>query len=156
MYRSSHRRCSLKKVFLKVLWISQENICVGVRKTSAWSCNFTKKETPTQMFSCEISNIFKNSYFEKHLRKTADKMICNKILLEKIRAVFRISIKLDSNVRKTGWKKMRFQLALNSTYSLTPPPLIHRRFKHHQRTKINKTMLSVFYPKFTISVLKST
>ena len=99
----------------------------------------------------------------KHLRqslfKTADQMICNKILLEKIRAVFCISIKFDLNVRKTGWKKIRFQLALNKTYSLTPPPLIHQRFKHRQRTKINKTMLStssVFDTKFTILVLKST
>ena len=67
------------------------------------------------MFSCEISKVFKNTYFEKHLRTTADQMICNKILLEKIRVVFRISIKLDLNVRKTGWEKMRFQLALNNT-----------------------------------------
>ena len=111
------------------------------------------------MFSCEIRKIFKNTYFEEHLRTTADQMICNKILSEKIRAVFYISIKFDLNVRKTGWKKIRFQLALNKTYSLTPPPLIHRRFKHRQRTKINKTMLSassVFHAKFTISVLKST
>ena len=29
-------------------------------------CHFTKK-TPTQMFSCEICEIFKNTYFEEHL-----------------------------------------------------------------------------------------
>ena len=29
-YRSSHRRCSIKQVFLKVLQNSQENTCVGV------------------------------------------------------------------------------------------------------------------------------
>ena len=116
-------------------------------------------ETPAQMFSCEISKIFKNTYFEEHLRTTADQMICNKILLEKIRTVFRISIKFDLTVRKTDWKKIRFQLALNKTYSLTAPPLIHQRFKHLQRTKINKTMLSVssvLYAELTISVLKST
>ena len=44
------------------------------------------------------------------------------------------------------WKNMQFQL--------------HRRFKHRQRTKINKIMLSaspssIFHTKFTISVLKS-
>ena len=72
------------------------------------------------MFSCEISKIFKNTYFEEHLRTIADQMICNKILLEKIRAVFCISIKFDLNVRKTGWRKIRFQLALNKAYSLTP------------------------------------
>ena len=40
-----------------------------------------------------------------------------------------------------GWKKIRFQLPLNKTFCLTAPPLIQRRFKHRQRTKINKTML---------------
>ena len=60
--------------------------------------------------------------------------------------------------RNPGWKKMQFQLALNKTFCPTPPPLIHRRLKHHQRTKINKTTLaaspsSVFLTKFKISVL---
>ena len=110
-------------------------------------------------FPVKLAKFLRTPNFEEHLQTTADQMICNEILLEKIRAVFRISIKFDLNVRKTGWKKIRFQLALNKTYSLTPPPLIHRRFKHRQRTKINKTMLSassVFHAKFTISVLKST
>ena len=49
---------------------------------------------------------------------------------------------------------------LKGDFCPTPPPLFHRRFKHHQRTKINKAMLStsrssVFAAKFTISVLKS-
>ena len=29
-YRSSHQKCSIKKLFLKILQYSQENICVGV------------------------------------------------------------------------------------------------------------------------------
>ena len=82
----------------------------------------------------------RDTYFEEHLRTTTS--ICNKILLEKIRAVFHILIKFDLNVKKTGWKKRPFQQALNKTFCLTPPPAIHRRFKHHQKTKINKTMLS--------------
>ena len=40
------------------------------------------------------------------------------------------------------WKKMQFQLSLNKTFCLNPQPLIHRRLKQRQRTKINKTMLS--------------
>ena len=32
----------------------------------------TKKETPTQVFSCEV---FKNTYFEEHLRMTASEFI---------------------------------------------------------------------------------
>ena len=55
---------------------------------------------------------------------------------------------------------MRFQLALNKTFCPTPPPLIYRRLKHHQKTKISKIMLSaspssVFHTKLTISELKS-
>ena len=33
--------------------------------------HFIKKETPTQVFFCEYCEIFKNTYFEKHLRTTA-------------------------------------------------------------------------------------
>ena len=110
-------------------------------------------------FPEKLPKILRTPNFEEHLRTTAHQMICNKILLEKIRTVFCMSIKFDLNVRKTGWKKIRFQLAQNKTYSLTTPPLIQRRFKHRQRTKINKTMLSVssvLYAKLTMSVLKST
>ena len=109
-------------------------------------------------FPVKLAKCLRTPNFEEHLQTTADQMICNEILLEKIRAVFRISIKFDLNVRKTGWKKIRFQVALDKTYSLTPPPLIHQKFKHHQRTKINKmfSTSSVLYAKFTITVLKST
>ena len=41
-------------------------------------------------------------------------------------------------MKKTGWKKIRFQLALNKNFYPTPPPLIHGRFKRRQRTKIKK------------------
>ena len=33
--------------------------------------NFIEKETPTQIFSYEISEIFKNTYFEEHMWTTA-------------------------------------------------------------------------------------
>ena len=33
--------------------------------------NFIKKEIPKQLFSCETSKIFKNTYFVEHTRKTA-------------------------------------------------------------------------------------
>ena len=110
-------------------------------------------------FPVKLAKCLRTPNFEEHLQTTADQMICHKVLLEKIRAVFCTSIKFDLNVRKTGWKKIQFQLTLSNTYRLSPPPLIHRRFKHRQRTKINKTMFSassVLYAKFTISVLKST
>ena len=43
-------RCSLKKVFPKILQNSQENTCV-----------LFKKETPTQVFSCEFCEVFNNA-----------------------------------------------------------------------------------------------
>ena len=63
MFRYSHRRRSVKKVFLKVLRISQENTCVGV--------DFYKKETPTQVLSLKICKIFKDIYFKEYLGTTA-------------------------------------------------------------------------------------
>ena len=48
-------RCSVKKIFLKILQNSQENTCGRV--------NFIKKETLAQVFSCEFCKIFKNTFF---------------------------------------------------------------------------------------------
>ena len=49
-----------KRLFLKISQNLQENTCVGV-------------QTLTQVFSCEIYEIFKNSYFEEDLRTAASK-----------------------------------------------------------------------------------
>ena len=49
-------------------------MCVGVScliKLQASACNFIKKETPLQVFSCEFCKIFKNTVFTEHLRATA-------------------------------------------------------------------------------------
>ena len=67
---SSHRRCSIKKLFLKIL-LNFEKTFVGVSfKVARLDPNFIKN-TSTQMFSCEYCEIFKNNYFEKHLRTAA-------------------------------------------------------------------------------------
>ena len=61
-----------KKV-LKILEISQENTCAGVFlvKLQVFSQQVFKKETPTQMLSCEVWETLKNTYFEEHLLTTA-------------------------------------------------------------------------------------
>ena len=41
--------------------------------------HFIKKETPTQVFSREICEIFKNTYFEKHLRTAAFAIIHERV-----------------------------------------------------------------------------
>ena len=54
--RSSHQRCSAKKLLIKYSQYSQEKNYVGVS---------------TQVFSCEYRKMFKNTYFEEHLRTAA-------------------------------------------------------------------------------------
>ena len=61
------RRCWRKLVFLKILQNSLENICVGVsfllNLHRVQVCNFIKKETPAQEFSCVFYENYKNSVF---------------------------------------------------------------------------------------------
>ena len=51
-------RCSIKKVFLEISQTSQ-------------SCNFIKKKTLAQMFSCEFCEISKNVFFYRAPRVAA-------------------------------------------------------------------------------------
>ena len=59
--RSSHQRCSIKKLFLKISKYSQEK---------PWAYNYFIK-THQHVFSCEYCKIFQNTYFEEHLRTAA-------------------------------------------------------------------------------------
>ena len=54
------------KALLKISQNSQENICVGV----SFLIKFIKKETPTQVFSCEFCEIFNNAFFSCRLLDT--------------------------------------------------------------------------------------
>ena len=49
-----------KKVFFKIFQNLQKNTCVGV--------SLLKKETPTQVFSCDFREIFKKTFFTEYLR----------------------------------------------------------------------------------------
>ena len=58
-------RCSIKKVFLEMSQNSLENTCVRVSfliRLQTKTCNFIKKETLAQVFSCKFCKISK-SYF---------------------------------------------------------------------------------------------
>ena len=60
-----------KKVFLKISQKSQKHSCARVFfliKMQAW---VLKKKSLVWVFSCEYCEIFKNTYFEEHLRKAA-------------------------------------------------------------------------------------
>ena len=59
------QRCSARKMFLEISQNSQENIGARVSsliKLQAEACNFIKKETLTQVFSCELYEISKNTF----------------------------------------------------------------------------------------------
>ena len=74
LYRSSHRQCSVKKVFLEISQNSQENTCARASfliKLQAEVCNFTKKETLAQVFSCEFYEISKSTFSTEHLWTTS-------------------------------------------------------------------------------------
>ena len=67
------RRFLYKKVFLEISQNSQENTCARVSfliKLQA-ACNFIKKETLAQVFSCEFCEISKKTFFTEHLWVTA-------------------------------------------------------------------------------------
>ena len=66
IFRSSHRRCSVKKVFLRFLRNSLEITCVRV----SFSIKF-KKETLAHIFSCEFCETFKGTFLTEHVRATA-------------------------------------------------------------------------------------
>ena len=75
--RSSCRRCSIKKLFLKISHYSNKNTCIGVLFNTVWdlqTCKFIKKRFQTQVFCCEYCEIFK-IYFEEHLRMAVSGVI---------------------------------------------------------------------------------
>ena len=70
-YRSSHWRCSVKKVFLeRCLQNSHENTCVTDSILVKLLTKGSKKETLAQVFSFEFSKISKNIFFTEHLQTT--------------------------------------------------------------------------------------
>ena len=75
-FRSSHRRCSVKKGIFK-------NFANFTGKYQCWGLFLIKlqerlqfywKETPILVFSYEICEISKNIYFEEHLQTTASEV----------------------------------------------------------------------------------
>ena len=70
------KRCSAKNVFLEISQNSQENFCASVSfLIKLQACNFIKKETLAQVFSCEFYEISKNTFFTEHLWTTWNEWI---------------------------------------------------------------------------------
>ena len=61
--RNSHRKCSVKKGVLRnFAKFTGKHLCQSL---SYSLCNFIKKETLAQVFSCEFCEIFKNNFFKR-------------------------------------------------------------------------------------------
>ena len=72
MNKSSHR-------ILKISQNSQENTCDRdsfIIKLQVKACNFIKKETLAQVFSCEFCEIPKSIFFTEHFWVTPSKNSC--------------------------------------------------------------------------------
>ena len=54
--------CSVKKVFLETLQNSHETPALESLFSEAEACNFIKKETLVQVFSCEFCEFAKNTF----------------------------------------------------------------------------------------------
>ena len=81
MTEAVYRRCSIKKVFLEILQNSQGNTCARASyfiRLQAEACNFIKKETLAQVFSCEFCKISKNTFFHRTPSVAASHMTCLK------------------------------------------------------------------------------
>ena len=64
IHESNHQKHSIKKAVLK-------NFAIFTGKNPCCSLFFSKKEIPTQVFSCEYCDIFQNIYFEEFMRTAA-------------------------------------------------------------------------------------
>ena len=62
IYRSSHRRCSIKNVLLKMSQNSKSFFFLAI---------LLQKRLRYKCFFCDFCEIFKNNYFEGHLRTAA-------------------------------------------------------------------------------------
>ena len=81
--KSSHRKCSLKKLFSKILQYSQENICVGVSffiKFQTFKAATFKKSLQHRCFS--VAKFLWDICFEKHLQTAALKLTLRSDCLE--------------------------------------------------------------------------
>ena len=73
-YRSSHRRCFVKiGVLRNFAKFTGKHLFGGsfLIKLQPGACDFIKKDSVAQVFSCKFCDISKNTLFLEHLRTTA-------------------------------------------------------------------------------------
>ena len=83
-FKSSHRRCSIKKGVPKnFAKFTGKHLCQSLFLNKVAGLSLIK-EAVEQMFSCEICKIFKNTFFTKHLWATACKSSWSQFSLHSI------------------------------------------------------------------------
>ena len=97
LYGSSHRRRSVKKVFLKISQIS--------RKTPVLESLFNKM---SEVFK-KICEVFKNTYFEEHQRMTASEFIGDTTLFQETILKKNTHGKTNFQQRKEYNRKQHFE-----------------------------------------------
>ena len=107
LYRSSHRRCSIKKVVLKkfaiiYVGVSFQKTCrpLGLKLQTG---NIIKKRLQHRCFSGEYCEILKSIYFEEHLGTTAS--ACNTLYLQDCQMLL-VRLKLQHRVQLKLYNKM--------------------------------------------------
>ena len=114
------RKCSVKTAFLEILQNSQENTCARdyfLIKLQAEACNFNKKETLAQVFSCRFCETSIEHLFSQNTAGGCF-WISKKMLLQ----AFSDTAKIEHMIYKKKHKKMhckRFEALLHFR---TPPP----------------------------------
>ena len=83
-YRNGRSNCLL--MFFKIGVLKDFSKITGKRLCQSLffnkrphSCNFIKKETSTQVFSCESCDIFKSTFFIEHFRNSRPKWLKEKL-----------------------------------------------------------------------------
>ena len=77
MYRSSHRRCSVRKGVLRnIAKFTGKHLCQSLffNKVAVLRSVTIKKETLVQVFSCEFWEISINTSYTEHLSATASEL----------------------------------------------------------------------------------
>ena len=71
IYRSSQRRCSVRKGFLRnCSKVTAKYLCQSLQ---SWVCNFINIETPAQVLSYKFCEISKNTFFTEYVWAAASK-----------------------------------------------------------------------------------
>ena len=125
-YRSSHRRCSVRKGVLRnFAKFTGKNLCHGlfVNKVVGLACNFIKKETLAQVFSREFCKISQNTF----LQNTSGRLLLNlikiphKLLSRKDNSIAVQRVLYDFRFQKLFNKRLAFPLLYRDFYVLFLP-----------------------------------